>query len=124
MVLHHVAQRAGGVVVAGPGADAERFGDGDLDTLDALAVPRRLDQPVAEPEDEQVLNRFFPEIVIDAIDLELVKVLMHQLVERLRATKSLPKGFSTISRVQPRRLRPASPSPDTVAGKPRGGIDI
>ena len=34
MVLHHVAQRAGGVVVAAARADAERLGDGDLDVVD------------------------------------------------------------------------------------------
>ena len=93
VVLHHVAERAGGVVIAGPRADAERFGDRDLDTLDALAVPRRLDEAVAEAQDQQVLNRFLPEIVIDPVDLLLLEVAMDQLVELLRRAQIPAEGF-------------------------------
>ena len=43
VVLDHVAERAGAVVVAGAGADPEVLGGGDLDVVDVVAVPQRLE---------------------------------------------------------------------------------
>ena len=44
VVLHHVAQRAGLVVVVAAVADAERLGDGDLHVVDPAGVPQRLEE--------------------------------------------------------------------------------
>ena len=44
MVLQHVAGGAGGVVEAGPGADADVLGHGDLHRVDVVGVPHRLEQ--------------------------------------------------------------------------------
>ena len=73
MVLHHVAQRAGLLVVAGPRADAFRLGDGDLHVIDVLLVEQRLEEAVGEPQDQDVLDRFLAEVVIDPEDLPLVE---------------------------------------------------
>ena len=73
MVLHHVAQGAGFFVVAGSGADAFRFAHSDLHVIDVLVVPNRLEDAVGEPDDHQILNGFFPQIVIDAEDLRFVE---------------------------------------------------
>ena len=43
MVLDHVAGRADAVVVAGPAADADVLGHGDLHVVDVVAVPDRLE---------------------------------------------------------------------------------
>jgi hypothetical protein len=61
VVLHHVAQGPGGVVVAGAAAlHAQVLGHGDLHELDVLAVPERLEDGVVEAEGEEVLDRLLP----------------------------------------------------------------
>ena len=69
VVLHDVAQRAGLLVVRTATLDADLLGHGDLHMVDVLAVPQRLEDPVGEPEHEQVLNGLLAEVVVDAIDL-------------------------------------------------------
>jgi hypothetical protein len=54
MVLHHVAQCAGVVVEVAARFDAEFLGDRDLDALDPLAAPQRLEQRIAEAQREQI----------------------------------------------------------------------
>ena len=73
MVLHHVAQRAGLLVVAGARADAFLLGHGDLHVVDVLLVEQRLEDAVGEAQHQDVLDRLLAEIVIDAVDLPLVE---------------------------------------------------
>ena len=76
MVLDHVAQRAGALVIRRAPLDADGLGGGDLHVIDVAAVPDRLEHPVAEPEHQQVLDGLLAEVVIDAEDLLLVEVLV------------------------------------------------
>ena len=73
VVLHHVAQRAGLLVVARAGADPFLLGHGDLDVVDVLLVPERLEDRVAEPHDHDVLDGLLAEVVVDPEDLSLVE---------------------------------------------------
>src|SRR5204863_143452 len=82
---------AGLLVVGAPRLDAERFGDRDLDLGDVVAVPEGLEDPVGEPQDEDVLHRLFAEVVIDPVDLVLVEHPGEQAVERLRALVVVPE---------------------------------
>ena len=66
VVLDHVAQRAGTVVVAAAVLDAEGLGHGDLHVVDVLRVPQRLEQRVGEAQRQQVLHRLLAEVVVDA----------------------------------------------------------
>ena len=72
MVRHHVAQRAGGVIEAAAMADAELLVDGDLDVVDVVAIPDRLEHAVGEAQHQDVLHRLLAEIMIDPVDLVLV----------------------------------------------------
>src|SRR3954467_9648832 len=85
MILHHVTECAGGVVVAAPAAHADGFGDGDLDMVDPPAVPYRFEQHVGEPQDQQVLHRLLAEIVVDPKYLVLLEYRSHLLVDLARA---------------------------------------
>ena len=85
MVLEDVAQHAGLLVVAGAVPDADRLGHGDLHVVDVVAVPQRLEDGVGEAKDQDVLDRLFAQVVVDAVDLALVEDLVHLAVERLRA---------------------------------------
>ena len=69
VVLHHVAQCAGGVVIAGAAFDAQGLGNGDLHMIDMGGIPHRLEQGIGKAQGHEVLHRLFAEIMIDAIDV-------------------------------------------------------
>ena len=74
VVLDHVADRAGGVVIGAPAAGhAHLLGHRDLHRADVPAVPDRLEDAVAEPEGQDVLHRLLAQVMVDAIDLALVE---------------------------------------------------
>src|SRR5262245_38668879 len=75
MILNHVAQHPSGVVVAAAAFDPDRLGVGDLHVIDIPAVPYRLEYSVGKTKDQKVLNRLFPEVMVDAVDLILVEDL-------------------------------------------------
>ena len=80
----------------------DRLGDGDLDVVDELAVPDRLEDAVREPQRQHVLDRLLAEVVVDPEDLVLGEVLAGASAFSSRAeARSWPNGFSMISRVQP-----------------------
>ena len=104
MVLDDIAHRARLLVVTGAFFDADRFGDRDLHVVDVLPVPDRLEDPVREPHDEDVLNGLFAEVVIDAEDLVLAEDGVEDLGE-------LPCGLAVMSE----RLLDDDPGPARVA---------
>src|SRR3546814_2057919 len=68
MVLDHVLQRADAVIIGYAAFEPDGFGDGDLDMVDRLRVPQRLEQHVGEAQREEILDRFLAEIMVDAED--------------------------------------------------------
>ena len=106
MVLDHVAQRAGVVVVGGATADAEVLCDGDLDVVDRGAVPQRLEDPVREAEHEQVLHRLLAEVVVDAEHLSLVERRRDAGVQLARGREIVPEGL--LDQQPGRRVCPAA----------------
>ena len=102
MVLEDVADRAGVLVVAGAGLDPDRLGDGDLDVVDELAVPDRLEDPVREAEREHVLDRLLAEVVVDPEDLVLAEVLEQ------RGRQLLCRGEVVAERLLDDEPRPAA----------------
>ena len=73
MVLQHVADGAGLLVVRSPALHAERLGDRDLQVVDGVAVPHTLEERVGEAENQDVLDRFLAQEVVDPEDLGLVE---------------------------------------------------
>ena len=69
VVLNHVAKRTRAIVVRAPRANPLCLRDRHLDVIDVSPVPDRLEDPVGEPERQDVLDGLLSEIVIDAIDL-------------------------------------------------------
>src|SRR3546814_8717293 len=85
MVGHHVPQRAGGIVEAPAMLDADRLGGRDLNAMDMVAIPYRLEQAVGEAQHHDVLDRLLPEEMVDAVDLAFVGQLQDPRVERPRS---------------------------------------
>ena len=81
---HHVAIGAGLLVEGDAVADVEGLRHVDLNMVDEIAVPDRLEQAVGEPEREDVLRRLLAEEVVDAENLILGEDLVQRVVERDR----------------------------------------
>ena len=65
VVLDDVACGPDAVVVAGTTADADVLGHRDLDVVDVVGVPDRLEHVVGEPHRQDVLHRLLAEVVVD-----------------------------------------------------------
>src|ERR1700730_14860393 len=91
VVLHDVAERTRLLVVRATTLDADLLSDGDLDVIDVLPVPQRLEDPVREAEDEQVLHGLLAEVVVDAVDLLLDEGRVQPLVELAGGCQVAPK---------------------------------
>jgi hypothetical protein len=73
VVLDHVLESAGALVVAAAALDAETFRHGDLDVVDVSAVPDGLEDAVGEAEDEDVLDGLLAQVMVDAVNLILIE---------------------------------------------------
>ena len=60
VALNHVAQRAGRFIERRAAFDAQSFGGGDLDVIDVIAIPQRLENSVAEAEGQQFCTVSLP----------------------------------------------------------------
>ena len=99
---------AGRLVERGAVLEAQRLGHVDLHVVDVVAVPDRLEQPVGEPEGEDVLRRLLAEEVVDPEDLLLVEDLVQRGVQRPRAgqvgaERLLHDDPGALDQVRPRR---------------------
>ena len=65
VVLDDVPGDADPVEVAGPAADADVLGHGDLHVVDVVVVPHRLEQLIGEAQRHQVLHRLLAQVVVD-----------------------------------------------------------
>src|SRR5260370_39862 len=78
---NEVAGRARRFIKTAAALDTERFRRGDLDVIDVIAVPKRLEDAVAKAQHEQVLHGVLAEVVIDAVDLLFVENVEDNLIQ-------------------------------------------
>ena len=71
MVLADVSKSSDLLVEGTAATDSDVLRDGDLDVVDVMPVPQWFEYRVGESKDEQVLDGFLAEVVIDAEDLLL-----------------------------------------------------
>ena len=122
MILDHVADGARLIVKGAAALDAEVFRHGDLHALDMVAVPERLQERIGEAEEEHVMHRPLPQVMVDAEDRRLVEGAEQDLVELLRRGEVVPKGFSTMTRaplVQPALASCSTTGPNSAGGMAR-----
>src|SRR6267378_4660365 len=81
VALNHVTERARGFVETAAALDAQSFGGGDLDVIDVIPVPKRLEYSVAKAENEQILDGILAEVVIDAVDLLFVENIKDDAIQ-------------------------------------------
>jgi len=66
MVLDHIANGPGLVVEGASPFNTETFGHGDLNAVDMISVPKRFQEGVRKPENDQVVHRPLTEVVVNA----------------------------------------------------------
>lgn len=71
MVLHHVPNDAYIIEIPTSPLGAEWFFKRDLDGLDGLFVPWGVQKRVPESQDKDILDQFFPKVMVDPINLFL-----------------------------------------------------
>ena len=85
VILDHVAQGAGFLVVRAAAFHPDGFGGGDLHVIHVAAIPQRLEDAVAEAQRQDVLHGFLAEVMIDAVDLGFFEGAMQFGAELLSA---------------------------------------
>ena len=78
-------------VEAAAALDADGLGGRDLNVVDMVAVPERLEDAVGEAQHQDVLDRFLAEEVIDPVDLVFGQHLEDLRVEGLGRGKVVPE---------------------------------
>src|SRR5580700_5881161 len=69
MVWHHVTQRTRLIVVTAALLYSHRLNHRDLHVINVAAVPDWLENAICETKSQNILNGFFAQIVVNAIDL-------------------------------------------------------
>jgi len=93
MIRHHVAQRAGMLVIISPHFHAEFLRHCHLHVIHVAAIPNRLENAVRETERQNILNCFFSKIMIDSINLVFAQHQAYFVVQCDRRIKIVPKRF-------------------------------
>src|SRR5437764_4308649 len=93
MVLYHVTNSPGFLIIGTTSFYTDILCYGDLHMIDVASVPDGLEDAICQAEDEDVLYRLFPEIVIDTVDLFLSEDLSNLTVQFASGGEVMPKGF-------------------------------
>src|SRR5690625_1432067 len=93
MILHHVSGSADAVVVSRPGTNTDVLGHRDLYVVDVVGVPNRLEHLVGKSQRQNILHRFFTQIVIDAKNFVRGKDSFYDLVEFDGAFQVVTEGL-------------------------------
>jgi len=97
------------IVVAATIQHGDAFCHRYLHAVDVVAVPHRLENRVGEPENQQILDHLFAQVMVDPVDLALVENLRHSVIQLTVVSRSVPNGVSITTLRQPPLL---SASPD------------
>src|SRR4030042_6353656 len=93
VVLEHVAQNPHTVIIICPVFDIHRFSHRNLDIIHIAAIPDRLEYRVGEAEKKDVLSGLLTQIVVNTIDLALIKYQMQNAIQISGKSKIPAKGF-------------------------------
>ena len=93
MILHHVAQRTGRVVIHRTRTDALALGDGNLHVIDIARAPHALEDRVGEAQHKKILYGLLAQVMVDAKDLRFVEVMPQHVLDFERALEVAADRF-------------------------------
>ena len=73
MVLHHITEGTGLIIVATALFNAQLFSKGNLHIINVLAVPDIFKQQISKADGKNLLNHFLAQIVVNTENLFFVK---------------------------------------------------
>ena len=79
--MKHVAYHAGFLVVPSARFNADVLCRSDLNVMNPLPIPQRLEDRIRETEDEDVLYSFLAEVMIDTKDLMLGEEAQDKMIQ-------------------------------------------
>ena len=129
MILNHIGEGAGFLIVFATAFDTDRFGSSNLHVVDILAAPERLKDAVAEAQGEDILDGFLAEIVIDAVDVLLAEDLMDLVAELACAGEIMAEGLldnqaaPVVGAGRDASPRSADPNPRVIAAYWLGWVE-
>src|SRR6185312_6788875 len=91
MVLYHIAERSGCFVIISTVFNAQLFRYGYLNAVDIVAVPGRFEECIGKPEGENILYGFLTQIMVDTVNLALIKDGMQQIIQMFGAVEVMPE---------------------------------
>ena len=87
-----------GFFIIEPRPSAPSLGEGDLYVIDVFVVPQRFEQGVGKAQDHKVLNHFFAQVMVDAVNLFFREGAAMTEFSSSADLRSCPKGFSITTR--------------------------
>src|SRR5579885_3482978 len=122
MVLDHIGQRTGFLIIGPASFDADRFRCRDLNVIYVPAIPERFKYPIAETKSEDILNSLFTEVVINAIDIRFTKNLVELIAQLARARQVVPERFLDDQAPPPASLPQSRPAQSQSGGRVLTGL--
>ena len=93
VVLEHIPQDAGLVVIVGPVGNVNRLGNRYLHVVNIISVPNRFENGIGKAEHQQILDRLFTQVVVDAEHLVFPKNRVSHVVQVPGRGQVNAKGF-------------------------------
>ena len=84
VILEHVAQLPGLLVISGAMLHAERLRHRNLHVINILAIPDRLENRVRKAEHQNILHRHFAEIMVNPVNLRFGQRRQQIMIQRHR----------------------------------------
>lgn len=97
MVLHDIADDAKLVKVPAAALGAEGLLERNLHVVDVMPVPRSPEERVAKSKDEDILDHFLAEVVVNAEQLLLLPIGLKGLLQLARACQVLTKRLLNLT---------------------------
>jgi len=76
MILHHISNNAKFIEISTPSLRTKRFLERDLHIGNMLPSPRCAEKSIGKTQNEEILDHFFPEVMIDAEGLPHAKLAL------------------------------------------------
>ena len=93
VVLDDIAEKSFFFEKMAPRPDADIFGDCDLHMIDMAVIPERFENRIRKAENEEILDCFFAEIMVDPVNLRFIEVFGDVLLETFRRCTVVSKRF-------------------------------
>src|SRR5439155_17876237 len=93
VILKNISQRARALVVLAAAFDADVFRHRDLDVVDIATIPDRLKDAVGKTENQDVLDRLLPQVVVDPVDLRLGENRVDRVIQLFGGFQVVTEGL-------------------------------